>query len=60
MAFISTQIELSGRTMEFKRQGGTFYSMRRKTSMSRPLAIAKELSIPYFVVFDGDSDKNYT
>lgn len=58
VAFISTQIELSGRTMEFKRRGGHFIVCGGKTSMSRPLAIAKELSIPYFVVFDGDSDRN--
>ncbi len=58
VAFISTYIELSGRMMEFKRRGGHFIICGGKTSMSRPLAIAKELSIPYFVIFDGDSDKN--
>ena len=58
VAFISTHIELSGRMLEFKRRGGHFIVCGGKTSMSRPLAIAKELSIPCFVVFDGDSDKN--
>jgi len=58
VAFISTYIELSGRMLEFKRRGGHFIVCGGKTSISRPLAIAKELSIPYFVIFDGDSDKN--
>jgi putative ATP-dependent endonuclease of OLD family len=58
VAFISTHIELTGRMLEFKRRGGHFIMCGGKTSMSRPLAIAKELSIPYFVIFDGDSDKN--
>jgi predicted ATP-dependent endonuclease of OLD family len=58
VAFMSTQIELMGKMMEFKRQGGHFIVCGGKNSMSRPLAIAKELSIPFFVVFDGDSDKN--
>lgn len=58
VAFISTQIELMGKIMEFKRRGGHFIICGGKNSMSRPLAIAKELSIPYFVIFDGDSDKN--
>jgi hypothetical protein len=44
--------------LEFKRRGGHFIVCGGKTSISRPLAIAKELSIPYFVIFDGDSDKN--
>lgn len=58
VAFISTQVELMGKMMEFKRRGCHFIACGGKNSMSRPLAIAKELSIPYFVVFDGDSDKN--
>lgn len=58
VAFLSTHIELAGKTMEFKRRGGHFIVCGGKTSMSRPLAIARELSIPHFVIFDGDSDKN--
>ena len=58
VAFISTYIELLALTMEFKRRGGHFIVCGGKTSLSRPLAIAKELNIPFFVVFDGDSDKN--
>ena len=58
VAIISTHIELSGRTMEFRRHGGHFIVCGGKTSMSRPLAIARELAIPHFVIFDGDSDKN--
>lgn len=58
VAFISTQIELMGKMMDFKRRGAHFIVCGGKNSMSRPLAIAKELLIPYFVVFDGDSDKN--
>lgn len=58
VSFISTHMELSGKMLEFKRQGCHFIVCGGKTSMSRPLAIARELGIPHYVIFDGDSDKN--
>lgn len=58
VSFISTHMELSGKMMEYKRRGCHFIVCGGKTSMSRPLAIARELEIPHYVIFDGDSDKN--
>jgi hypothetical protein len=41
---------------EFRRLGGHFIVCNGKRSMSRPLAIALELKMPHFVIFDADSD----
>lgn len=54
VAFISTYLELSGLMEQFRAKGGHFIVCDGKTNMSRPLSIAQELSINYFVVFDAD------
>ena len=54
VAFIGTHMRLSGRWVDFRRIGAHFIMAEGKTNLSRPLAIAKELALPFFVVFDGD------
>jgi putative ATP-dependent endonuclease of OLD family len=55
VAFISTYIELTKKSTNFRKIGGHFIVCSGKTNMSRPLAIALELGIPYFIMFDADS-----
>ncbi len=55
IAYISTQFELNDKLIQFREYGCHFIVADGKTSLSRPLAIAKELNIPSFVVFDSDA-----
>ncbi|WAC07860.1 MAG: AAA family ATPase [Thermodesulfobacteriota bacterium] len=57
IAFITTHLHLSGKWSEFRRCGCHFVVCGGKTNLSRPLAIAKGLGIPAYVIFDGDCDK---
>jgi len=56
VAFLSTYMTLYDILHEFRRLGGHFIVCNGKRSMSRPLAIALELKMPHFVIFDADSD----
>lgn len=58
VAFISTHLELYGLMKNFRKVGAHLIACGGKNSMSRPLAIACELGIPFFVVFDSDSDNS--
>jgi putative ATP-dependent endonuclease of OLD family len=55
IAFISTHLQLSDRWSQFREFGCHFVIGDGKTSLSRALAICKELDIPAFVVFDSDT-----
>ena len=55
VAFIATQLHLRGQWTEFRRIGGHLVVCAGKTNVSRPLAMAKGLGIPTFLVFDSDS-----
>jgi len=57
LAYVLTYIELMGLSDEFRKHECQFIITGGKTSMSRPLAIAKAFNIKAFVVFDGDVDK---
>lgn len=57
VAFISTHLHLTDRWARFRELGCHFVVAEGKGPLSRPLAIAKELGIPAFVVFDGDVDQ---
>lgn len=57
IAFLSTHLHLNKKWEEFRRYGCHFIVCSGKNKMSRPLAIAKGLGIPAFVLFDGDCDK---
>ena len=56
VAFISTHLNLTDRWTRFRELGCHFVVAGGKGPLSRPLAIAKELRIPVFVIFDSDAD----
>jgi len=56
VAFLSTQFHLIGKWDRFHALGCHFIPCNGKSSLSRPLAVARQLTIPSFVVFDGDAD----
>lgn len=60
VAFISTHLELSGLIKDFRKVGAHLIACGGKNPMSRPLAIACEFGIPFFVVFDADSTDTKT
>ena len=56
-SYISTYLVLTDLWQEFRRLGGHIVSCQGKNSMIVPLAIARGLKIPTFLVFDADTDK---
>ena len=56
VSYITTELHLSGKWSEFRRQGCHFIPVNGKDKLIQPLAIAKELNMPVFVVFDSDGD----
>ncbi|MBN2317105.1 MAG: AAA family ATPase [Sedimentisphaerales bacterium] len=60
VAFISTQLGLSQQLREFRELGCHFIISGGKTNMSRLVAIALKLQIPFFLVFDADGDETRT
>ena len=56
VAFLSTQLQLTNTWNQFRENGCHFVVCVGKSSMSRPLAIACEMNIPHFIVFDSDAD----
>ena len=57
VAFLSTAMHLAGMWEEFRDLGCHFVVAAGKTNLSRLVAIANELDIAAFVVFDSDGDK---
>ncbi|MCD8139727.1 MAG: ATP-dependent endonuclease [Planctomycetaceae bacterium] len=55
-AYITTHLHLTGQWTEFRRHGCHIIPVGGKSQLLRPIAIAKELGIPFFVIFDSDSD----
>jgi len=55
IAFISTHLQLSDKWSRFREFGCHFVIGDGKTSLSRALAICKELDIPAFIIFDSDA-----
>jgi putative ATP-dependent endonuclease of OLD family len=56
VAYVSTQFVLADRMEEFRRLGCHIVPTSGKGSMIQPLAIAKMLDIPTYVIFDADGD----
>jgi hypothetical protein len=56
VAYIATHLVMSEQLSEFRRLGCHFVVADGKTNLSRLVAIALELEIPFFVIFDADSD----
>lgn len=55
-AYITAQLLLSGQWEEFRRLGCYVIPVNGKDKLIKPLAIAKEIGIPVFVVFDADGN----
>lgn len=58
VAYISTYLMLTGRIMDFRKYGCHIVPVGGKSSIIKPLAMAKLLNIPVFVVCDADTDKD--
>jgi putative ATP-dependent endonuclease of OLD family len=57
VAYITTYLHLSGLWNEFRRLGCHIVHANGKTALIEPLAVAKTLGIPFFVVIDADGEK---
>jgi putative ATP-dependent endonuclease of the OLD family len=57
IAFITSYLIFTGKIENFRRYGCHIVPVDGKSSLIKPLAMAKLLSIPAFVVFDADTDK---
>ncbi len=57
VAYVGAHLRLASQWDEFRRLGCHFVVAAGKTNLSRLLAIAQELQIPTFVVFDSDAHK---
>lgn len=58
VSYITTELHLSNQWSEFRRLGCHIIPVGGKDKIIQPLAIAVELRLPVFVVFDADSDNN--
>jgi putative ATP-dependent endonuclease of the OLD family len=56
VSYITTQLHVSGRWNDFRRLGCHLIPTNGKDKLIQPLAIAVELGIPVFVIFDADGD----
>ncbi len=56
VSYITTELHLSGQWTEFRRLGCHLIPCNGKDKLIQPLAIAVELGVPVFVVFDADGD----
>ena len=57
IAYITSYLLLTGKILEFRRYGCHIVPVDGKNKLIKPLAMAKLLSIPAYVVFDADTDK---
>jgi len=57
IAYITSYLLLIGKILEFRRYGCHIVPVDGKNKLIKPLAMAKLLSIPAYVVFDADTDK---
>jgi energy-coupling factor transporter ATP-binding protein EcfA2 len=56
-AYLSSCLHLIGKWEEFRRAGCHIVPVGGKSELIQPLAIARNLKIPTYVVFDSDADK---
>lgn len=54
VAYITTYLHLMERWDDFRKLGGHIISVAGKSNLSQPIAVATNLKIPIFVVFDSD------
>lgn len=56
VSYITTELHLAGQWPEFRRLGCHLIAANGKDKLIQPLALAVELGLPVFVVFDADGD----
>lgn len=56
VSYITTELHLSGRWSEFRRLGCHLIPVNGKDKLIQPLAIAVELGLPVFTIFDADGN----
>jgi energy-coupling factor transporter ATP-binding protein EcfA2 len=56
VSFITTELHLTNQWSEFRRFGCHLIPVNGKDKLIQPLAIATELGLPVFVMFDADGD----
>ena len=57
IAYITSYFMLTGKILDFRRHGCHIVPVDGKNNLIKPLAMAKLMNIPAFVVFDADTDK---
>ncbi len=57
LAYITSYLMLTGKILDFRRHGCHIVPVDGKSELIKPLAMAKLLNIPAYVVFDADTDK---
>lgn len=58
IAYIKTYLELTGSSGTYRKLGCYLISADKKSNIVEPLAVAKLLNLPSFVVFDFDTDED--
>ncbi|QIL38320.1 AAA family ATPase [Pedobacter sp. HDW13] len=58
IAYLTTYLILTGRLNDFRKYGCHIVPVEGKNNLIKPLTMAKLLSIPAFVIFDADTDKD--
>lgn len=56
VSYITTQMHLSGLWQEFRRLGCYLVPANNKDRLIKPIAILKELGLPFYIIFDADGD----
>lgn len=56
VAYITSELHLSNQWSDYRRLGCHLIPVNGKSNLIKPLAIAKELELPVFTVFDADGD----
>jgi putative ATP-dependent endonuclease of the OLD family len=58
LAFITSALLLSDKMNDFRKNGCHIVPVNSKSNLIKPIAMAKLLGIPTYVVFDADTDKD--
>jgi putative ATP-dependent endonuclease of the OLD family len=60
VSYLTTELHLAGQWSEFRRLGCHLIPVNGKDKLIQPIAIAAELGLPVFVVFDADGSNTRT
>ncbi len=58
LAYITSALLLSDKMNDFRKNGCHIVPVNSKSNLIKPIAMAKHLGIPTYVVFDADTDKD--